>query len=428
MSQPNLRPQAEPGRLSYDESKRLLRDRDPQVRADLAARADLRPEILYFLAADESADVRRQVAGNPGTPAEADLMLARDADQEVRYDLAGKVASLLPESCEATRRNAHSVVVETLEVLAQDQTTRVRRILADTLKDMAAAPATVIGRLARDQEAVVACPVLEFSPLLSEEDLLEIIEEAGVSAKLCAISRRHGLGHQVTDAIAASDDEGAVAALLSNQSAQIREETLDQLVEQAESKTAWHEPLVRRPQLGGGAARKLAGFVAQNLLERLEAREDLDAETLRAVGEEVRRRLEPETAAPEEGGDEDQGFVDEDAIAQKVARLHASGELTEEAILSALSGRDGAFVRHALAQLAELHVSVVEKILFGGSAKGQTALVWRAGLSMQFASKLQVRMGGIAPQNVLRAGADGGYPLSEEEMNWQLGLFGSLSA
>lgn len=427
MREASLRREAAPARMSYGESKRLLRDRDPRVRADLASRADLRPEILFFLAGDESADVRRQVAGNPRTPAEADLLLARDADQDVRSDLAEKVARLVPEDCEVTRRNAHSAVVDTLEVLAQDQTTRVRRILAETLKDLAAAPASVIGRLARDQEAIVACPVLEFSPLLSEEDLLEIIEESGVSAKLCAISRRHGLGHQVTDAIAASDDEGAVAALLSNQSAQIREETLDQLVEQAENKIAWHDPLVRRPQLSGGAARKLAGFVARNLLERLEAREDLDAETLRAVGQEVQRRLVSDAQPPEEEPEEDDDGEDEEAIALRVARLQGSGGLSEEIIGSALSGGERAFVRHALAQLAGQRVTVVEKILFGGSAKGQTALVWQAGLTMQFAAKLQVRMGGIAPQNVLRADADGGFPLSEEEMNWQLGLFGSLS-
>ena len=41
--------------IGYDEAKRLARDGDPAVRAHLAARDDVWPEILYFLAEDDSA-------------------------------------------------------------------------------------------------------------------------------------------------------------------------------------------------------------------------------------------------------------------------------------------------------------------------------------------------------------------------------------
>jgi len=408
----------EPGEsLSYEESKRLLTDGDADARAELASRNDLRPEILYYLAGDESAAVRRQVAGNPRTPGHADLLLARDDNQEVRSDLAEKVARLLPELSAGDRRRAQSLVVETLEVLAQDQATRVRGILAKTLKDLDIAPPSVIQRLARDQEAVVACPVLEFSPILSDADLLEIIGETAVSTKLTAISRRDGLGSGVCDAIAASDDEGAIAALLSNHGAQIREETLDQLVERAQGVSAWHAPLVHRPQLSGATARKLASFVAQNLLDRLCQSEGLDAETLRAVDEEVRRRLESED------GDDDADA----GLAERVAALMAAGRLDEQALLEALLIGDRAFIRHAFARLADLPSKVIEKILIGGSAKGQTALVWRAGLTMGFATKLQLHIGGIPPQQVIRPKAEGDFPLSREDMEWQLELFESLA-
>src|SRR3546814_5986557 len=88
----------------------------------------------------------------------------------------------------------------------------------------------LIQRLARDAEDVVACPVLEFSPLLSEEDLLEIIASAGLSSRLCAISRRRNLGEAISDAIVQRNDREAVSELLANGSAQIREETLDSLI------------------------------------------------------------------------------------------------------------------------------------------------------------------------------------------------------
>src|SRR3546814_10073778 len=96
------------------------------------------------------------------------------SDLAVRAELAAKIAKLTALEGRGAQEKAQRVVEETLELLARDQATRVRRILAEALKSVAGAPPQVIQRLARDAEDVVACPVLEFSPLLSEEDLLEI--------------------------------------------------------------------------------------------------------------------------------------------------------------------------------------------------------------------------------------------------------------
>jgi uncharacterized protein (DUF2336 family) len=61
---------------------------------------------------------------------------------------------------------------EALDALARDQVIRVRRILSEALKDVADAPPEVIRRLASDVELVVSGPVLQYSPVLTEEDLL----------------------------------------------------------------------------------------------------------------------------------------------------------------------------------------------------------------------------------------------------------------
>lgn len=402
--------------ISYEESKRLANDRDPAVRARLANREDVRPEILYFLAEDDAPEVRRHIAANRRTPGKADLVLARDSDETVRHKLADKVARLLPELDAAAQEKTQQYLLEVIEVLAQDEATRVRQIVAETLKDMASAPPEVVQRLARDVEEVVACPVLEFSPLLSDRDLLEIIEDGCVSGKLCAISRRRGVGERITDAIAATEDVDAIAELLENKSAQIREETLDRLVEAAAEVTAWHEPLVARPQLSMKAVRKLAAFVAETLLGRLEAREDLDRKTARAVAKEVHRRIELR-AANEDCGE----------LAEKHVRgLHAKGQLTDEILTRALNRGDRDTVRFGLALRAGYSVALVDHILSAHSAKGVTALSWKAGCPMRFANQLQLRMGGIPPAQALtpRNGTD--YPLPPEEMEWQLEFFRSL--
>lgn len=410
-----------PKTLSYEESRQLAQNGSDRARADLAQRLDLRPEVLYFLAEDPSSEVRRHIAANAKTPRQADLILARDADEAVRAELAAKVAKLTALEGRGAQEKAQRFVEQTLELLARDQATRVRRILAEALKSVAGAPPQVIRQLARDAEDVVACPVLEFSPLLSDEDLMEIIASSGLSSRLCAISRRSNVGEAISDAIVQRNDRQAISALLGNPSAQIREETLDRLIEVSAEETAWQPTLVARPVLPAGAVRKLAGFVAAGLLQKLESRSDLDPATARAVAEVVRRRIAEggETATPGAGA------VSAGDVVQEVARLNRSGTLTGEAVGDAILAGQCDFVRHALAVLAGLDVGFVDRVLEGHSAKGITALAWKAGCSMRVALQLQTNMGGIPPHKALHA-RDGDFPLTAEEMEWQLDFFASL--
>lgn len=412
-----------PKSLSYEESRELAENGSDKTRADLAARIDVRPEVLYFLAEDPSTEVRRRIAANAKAPRQADLMLARDADEVVRAELASKVAKLTALEGRGVQERAQRFVEQTLEVLARDQATRVRRILAEALKSVAGAPPQVIQQLARDAEDVVACPVLEFSPLLSDDDLLEIIASSGVSSRLCAISRRSGLGETISDAIVQRNDRAAVSELLANTSAQIREETLDRLIDASTKETAWQPALVARPALPAGAVKKLAGFVAESLLQKLQSRSDLDPSTAKAVAEVVRRRIE-------EGGRDSSATADAAAPganpAEEVARLKKAGRLNGETVSDAVLAGQRDFVRHALSAMAGVGLDYVDRVLQGHSAKGITALAWKAGCSMRVALQLQTNMGGIPPHKALHARDGSDFPLTPEEMEWQLDFFASL--
>ncbi|WP_193368841.1 DUF2336 domain-containing protein [Pelagibius marinus] len=404
-----------PDNLTYEESRELAQNGSDKTRADLAMRVDLRPEVLYFLAEDPSSEVRRRIAANAKTPRQAHLLLARDADEAVRAELASKVAQLTAPDGRGAQEKAQRFVEQTLEVLARDQTTRVRQILAEALKSVAHAPPQVIQRLARDAEDVVACPILEFSPLLSDADLLEIIASSGVSSRLCAISRRSNLGEALSDAIVQRNDRKAVTELLANGSAQIREETLDSLIDASVTETTWQPPLVVRPALSAGAVKKLAGFVADSLLKKLQNRSDLDHKTAEAVAEVVRKRIEEGAA--------DMAAADDPAA--EAAKLKKAGKLNGEVVGDAVLAGKRDFVRHALALMAGVEVDFIDRVLQGHSAKGVTALAWKAGCSMRVAMQLQTNMGGIPPAKALHA-RDGEFPLSPEEMEWQLDFFASL--
>lgn len=59
----------------------------------------------------------------------------------------------------------------------------------------------------------------------------------------------------------------AAAALLVNPDAKMRKETLDRIVEEAETIENWHQPLVLRADLSARAIRRIGGFVGASLLE-----------------------------------------------------------------------------------------------------------------------------------------------------------------
>lgn len=409
------------GALSYEEAKARIQSEDPNVRADIAARRDAQPEVLYYLAEDPSAEVRARVAANHATPYQADVLLSEDREEVVRVSLTEKVARILPELGPADHKRAEAYVEKVLETLARDQALRVRRILAEAVKDLSNVPNSVVQRLARDSEVLIAAPVLEFSPLLSEDDLLEIVEGGCRGGRLEAISRRRGLAAPVADAIAKLDDEPAVTALLANDSALIREETLDLLVSRARKVAAWHEPLVARPQLSMAAIRKLAAFVADRLVEQLEARENLDSRTAKSLAKEVKKRLKVrEKEAKKRAKDGDKPLV------EVLQEMEAGGKLTEAVLAENLGSGERGFVSTALAVKAGIVEAMVGKVLEARSAKGVVALAWKAGLSPDFAVQLQTRLGGIAPPDVLRP-RGGAFPLTEEEMTWQLELFESMA-
>nr|MBC8267262.1 DUF2336 domain-containing protein [Rhodospirillaceae bacterium] len=221
--------------LSYDEARDMAHDSDPEVRRKLAAREDVKAEILYFLAEDAAPEVRRTVAANANAPRQTHTLLAKDEDEEVRFGLAEKLARIAPDLSDDERDKLRQSTHESLTLLAKDEITKVRQILSETLKDVTNAPADVIKSLAMDGELAVAGPVLECSPVLNDEDLIEIISLGTVKGGLNAISRRQGVGEGVSEAIVATSDEEAIADLLGNGTAQIREETLDDLIAKADS-------------------------------------------------------------------------------------------------------------------------------------------------------------------------------------------------
>ena len=396
-----------PGLLNRTELLGILEGDNEAARRDLAARNDAPPEALYYLAAEGSPAVRRSVAANPSAPAQANRHLADDKDDDVRVELARKIGQLLPKLPPEYTKRMRDLTIETLERLARDTLPRVRQALAEEIKALDCVPPRLIKALARDVEQVAA-PILEYSPLLSDSDLIEIISSAQASFALQAIAKRRPLRANVAEAIATALDVPAVATMLLNSSAKIRHQTLDKIAQQAERVKDWQEPLVFRDELPQRVVRRLAGFVSKALIEALAAKHDLDEKTRRHLKDRLQKRFDEEA----------HGGKGPDLLALKKA-----GKLDDAFVEGAIDRGSRELAIAALALLAALPPETVARIFQTGSAKAVTAVVWRAGLSMRIAFKIQTLLLRLPTPELLPARDGVHFPLGEHEMTWHLNYF-----
>ncbi|MGA7673787.1 MAG: DUF2336 domain-containing protein [Rhizomicrobium sp.] len=403
----------EQNELAPSEALRLLEQHAQAAQHELASQTDAGEDVLHYLAKNGAAATRRAVAANPAASPQSNLLLADDEEDDVRVELARKIGSLFPGLLLVEKRHLRDLTIETLEQLARDEEPRVRAMLAEEIKHLDCVPKDVVKRLAHDAEITVSTPIIEYSPLLSDTDLLEIVTVAHANAMLAAVARRKGLSGDVSDAVVSTGDVSAIAVLLANIDARLRKKTLDTIISRAAEVAEWHGPLVLRAELSPRAIRRIASFVAGALIDILASRHGLDDATRTHLARTLnkRRQQEAKTAAPPNA-----------AIEVEAARR--DGKLDDSFVAAAAEACQKDTVTRALSVLAKIDEAVVRRMLDSGSAKAVTALCWRAGLSMRIAFKLQTSIMRLKGSDLLPARGGVDFPMNEDEMRWHLGYFG----
>lgn len=404
--------------LTPREALDILEERTLAAQSVLAARSDAGADVLHYLAGHGAPATRAAVAANPGAPAAANRILAEDSDEDVRAELARKIARLMPGLSERESIHVINLTLETLDLLARDAAVRVRAILSDEIKHLNCVPRDLVRRLAADLEDIVAAPILEYSPLLSDADLIEIIACAQVNERLAAIARRKHLSGEVAHQLVQSLDVPAVAALLVNADAHIRKDTMEIIIAQAEEISAWHVPLTLRSDLSARAIRRIGGMVGASLIEQLAAREDISDATRNYLNRELRARLAKPDPAEEDGFDR---------AAHAVAQAQKEGCLDSHFVEQAAQAGQRDIVILAMATLAHVTENTVRRILGAASAKPIIALTWHAHLSMRVAFKIQTFIMKLPAHELLPARGGLEFPLSKEEMRWHLNYFNVLA-
>lgn len=397
----------------YERQKKLMLSPDATERRTIAADREAHPEILFYLAGDQDVKVRRAVAANPATPSQASTALARDGDVDVRLALAARLVELLPNVSQERQSQLYAFAVQALGTLAQDEVLRIRKALSSALKDHAYAPPTVVNQLARDVEREVSEPILRFCAALEDDDLLDILASHPEPWVISAIAGRPTVSTPVSVQIIETKDYPANSILISNSGAKLDPPALQKIIEMSRDYPEWHGQIALRKELSLDLAHQLSGFVSETVLKVLQERSDYDESTRQEIAKIVARRIEYQRqSAPNE------------SPAAKVERYVQSNRLTPDVIRDALAWQEKDFIVAALARLAGIHARVAEKMLDTRAAKPIITLCWKARLPMRLAVDLQREFARLAPQDIIYAKGGTDYPLTLEEIKWQLEFFG----
>lgn len=395
---------------SYQDLKSVLRGDDEAAHIRLARDSATPPEVLYFLAQKGNVAVRRAVAGNPSTPAQADAMLSRDADVPVRCALARKAVGDGLE--DEARQNLWRMGFTVLETLMRDQLVRVRRLLTDALCAHPDAPRAIIIGLARDRQEVVAAPVLRCSPVLNDGDLLSILDDDAPDWARDAMAARSTLSPALSGALTDGASTGTLSRMVANPNAAIDAPVMDVIVERARAEPELQKPLVARPGLPSGILVRLARFVAAPLLAVLRKRADVDPDTARQIDAAIETR------------DDNAGPATPEPAETDTAQPAEDGELpSDEAIALALDNGQSDFVIESLARRAGFKVDTVRRMMAADSARTVVSLAWKAGLGARFALDLQRQLARIQPPKLINARNGTDFALRPAEMKEQLSLF-----
>ena len=337
--------------------------------------------------------------------------LSIDISVEAKCMLARKISRLLPTLAEGKKLELLSYTARVLKAMARDQMWRVRQAIAEELKEMHEAPHDVILSLAWDKEIRVASPVLEYSPVLTDDDLIEIVRESEVPGVLEAIVRRKQVPFTIAKEVIWRQQPSAIEGLLQNPGANINEDSMFEVIEQAPTQETWHRPLVGRQELTNAMLNKVAEFVSESLLDELHAAGRIDQALYGTLRRNVMERLSNIRL-------ERQKTADTTAL-----KLYEQGLLKPSHIDRALERGQYEFVHSALALMSGFSLDKVRKILESENARAITALAWKAGLSMRTAMPLQLKVGKVPHTRMLHARSGVDYPLEEDEMRVYLDLF-----
>tara|TARA_R110002110_G_scaffold3151_1_gene16218 strand:+ start:4262 stop:5386 length:1125 start_codon:yes stop_codon:yes gene_type:complete len=292
--------------------------------------------------------------------------LLEDSSADSRAQTAAKVADAFMSNQLGSdeRRLAEDI----FRIMLKDAESRVREALSENLKTSPDIPHDVALSLAADV-ASVALPVLEFSVVLTDADLLSIVRTQD-DAKQQAIAGRPTVSSAVSDALATVGSEAAVARLVGNENADLSDKALNNVLDRFGESEAVQRPLVNRSALPVQIAERLVTMVSAELQTRLIQkqgdRSDLATRLLLKARERATVGLSMSSS--------------EEQVSELIASLKTEGRLTASLVIRAVCMGDLVFFEHALSALSDVALENARQLIHDQGHLGLKALYQKSGM------------------------------------------------
>ena len=303
--------------------------------------------------------------------------LMEDPSVENRAEAAGKVASRFGDG--KLSDNERALAQDIFRIMVRDVEERVRVALAENLKSTPNIPKDVAVSLAEDVSDAVALPIIQFSEALSDDELIAIIRTQSVDRQV-AVASRTDVSEAVADTLVEEGDKKAVVTLVSNDEADLSENTLGKVVDRYGDDVEIQSPLVHRSQLPINIAERLVTKLSEDLQQHLVTHHELGTETATDLILQARERA---TISLVSAG------ADEQDVETLVRQLFVNKRLTPSIILRSLSVGDLAFFETSLAVMAGVPLNNARILIHDEGELGFKSLYGKAELPKQLFGAFQ---------------------------------------
>lgn len=284
-----------------------------------------------------------------------------------RVGMAEKIGGQLSKG--KLTKEERTIAEDIFRLMVRDAEVRVRKALAESLKDSPDVPHDVALTLAEDVSEV-SLPVIESSIVLSDEDLISIIDSRGVKEQN-AVAARPYVSSSVSDALVATDNEEVIATLVGNEGADISDDTMETVLDKYGESEKVNSPMAQRGNLPIQVSERLVNLVSETLREHLVTHQDLSEDV---ASDLVLASRERATVSLLEPGNKNLDVVG------LVNQLYDNNRLTSTIILRALCMGDVTFFETAIAKKAELPVTNAYQLIHDKGQEPLKRLFIKAGM------------------------------------------------
>jgi uncharacterized protein (DUF2336 family) len=324
------------------------------------------------------------------------VTLAHRSSPEGRAELYLTIAGLMESRASSFTAIERDLLNTIMAQLSRQVEMEVRFALAERMAEQEGAPHDLILILANDR-IEVAAPILERSMLLSQNDLIDIINASSQPHQL-RIAGRPDVTPLVAASLAESSAIEVLITLVRNQRARIAAETMEALAERSRESEELQRGVLTRPEMRTDLAERMCAFVSEALHGFIVERFRIDPAT-------VRRGLELAAATAHAR------LTNASGPERLINKLHAAGQLKAGFAMKALSQGQLDVFEHAVAKIIGAPVEGLARLLKSGDAKVlalvcQAVGIDRSAFATLFsqAETLRGRSGILSPQD--RAAAD----------------------